>query len=407
MANPASGSSEQARPFIALVLQGGGALGAYHVGAYQAMHENGYIPDWIAGVSIGAVNAALIAGNRPEDQLDRLTEFWQIITRPAPWDGAVPDGLRKFYNMSSAWMALMFGQPNFSLPFFTNPYLAPPGSAAAMAFYDNSPLGETLRRLADFDLINARQMRLSLGVTRVSTGDMHFFDNTHAGDLPLGPEHVLASSSIPPMFHGARINGELYWDGGIIDNTPLEIVLEDQDNHPERHTLVFMIDLWDASGPEPRTMDEVLWRQNQIRFASRTDKHIKQVVEKENLRRTISQMSQQLGPHLSSAEPAFEDGTAFQYGNLDIVRITYQPDADQTALSYVDFSRSSIAERRAAGYADMKTALAEAPWFKRHVREATGAPLVAPSAAEPASAALHYVCRRQITSATPGRRQRY
>lgn len=401
---------EKDNPYIALVLQGGGALGAYHVGAFRALQEIGYTPNWVSGVSIGSINAAIIAGNAPDEQLGKLEELWNVISRPAYWENLVPSSLRSWYNAGSAMQALFFGQPNFSTPYFLNPYFAPAGSPAATSLYDNSPLRATLERMTNFDIINAQIMRLTLGVTRVRTGNVIFFDNTNKDDLPIGSEHVIASTAIPPMFAGVRVKGELYWDGGIVDNTPLEPVLADQDKHPQRDTLVFMIDLWDGSGPEPRTMDEVLWRQNQIQFASRTDRQIRQVVERENMQRAMSHMAAQMpSESLDTMPQAFKDGIAFRYGNLDIVRITYHPRVDQTALSYVDFSRWSVAQRRADGYADMKFALQEAPWLRVPTDKAASGKRAMVSfgadAAEAATrprAAFHHISQGAVKSEFPG-----
>ncbi len=396
------------QPYVALVLQGGGALGAYHVGAFEALAEAGYRPQWVAGVSIGAVNAALIAGNTPDNQVRVLDEFWRIITRPSFWDAMADSSeeVRRWYNTTSAMLALTFGQPHFSMPHLISPYLAAPGTPAATSVYNNSPLRETLARLVDFDIINRQQMRLSLGVTQVSSGDLVFFDNTDPDSLPIGPDHVIASSAIPPMFPGSHVKGELYWDGGIVDNTPLEPVLADQDEHPQRDTLVFMIDLWDGSGPEPKTIDEVMWRYNQIQFASRTDRHIKEIAEKHNLRRLLVQAAQFVPEEMRGVMPTIPDGTYYEYGNLDIVRVTYHPTADKTSLSYVDFSPLSIADRRRAGYHDMRAALEQKPWQTPASDEAAaslsfamGRKAGAPPAAR---TAVHEVRAGHVHSSYPG-----
>jgi NTE family protein len=378
--------------YVVLVLQGGGALGAYHAGAFRAMVEAGYTPQWVAGVSIGAVNAALIAGNPPAQQLATLEEFWEIIIRPSPWDKLVPESLLKLYNTGNALQGVMLGQPNFSVPFYINPYLAPPGTPPALALYDNSPLRNTLDRMVDFERLKQGTPRLSLGVTKVRTGDVLYFDNTRSEHGPITAEHVIASSSIPPFYGGVHIDGELYWDGGIVDNTPLEPVLEDQDAHPDRDTLVFMVDLWDGSGPEPRTLDEAMWRLNAIQFASRTERHIQQMIERENLKRRLATVT--------SGTPTFPDGTTFSYGNLDIVRVNYIPDEDQTSLSYLDFSRLSINERREAGYRDMKLALDAAPWSAR--AGVLGSRGIDEAAAPVPNAAMHTIKRGTIETTTPG-----
>lgn len=397
-----------AQPFVALVLQGGGALGAYHVGTFRALVEAGFTPQWVTGTSIGSINAAIIAGNRPADQLTQLEHFWEIVARPSSIVGEfIPPALLRLYNYGSAFQALTFGQPNFSVPFFINPYLAPAGTPAATALYDNTPLKETLARISDFDYINQGAVRLTIGVTKVRTGNLLFFDSSQE---TITPEHVVASSSIPPFYPAARVNGELFWDGGIVDNTPLDPVLDDQDQHPGRDTLVFMIDLWNGRGPEPRTLDEVVWRQNSIQFASRTERQLREMATRENLRRSMLRLAQMLPPEQRPADidfpPVFPDGSFFQYGNLDIVRVIYEPSADQTSLSYVDFSISSIQERIQAGYSDMLLALSEAPWKKARTAD-TGTPSVLGSgdAALPTRAAVHLVRQGQIETSYPGMRQ--
>jgi NTE family protein len=357
-----TGSSPK-KPKVVLVLQGGGALGAYHIGAYQALEEAGFRPDWVSGISIGAINAAILVGNEPDRRLTRLEELWHAISRPEGWTAPLTGAFHKLANTYSNLEALTLGQPNFFTPRLPNPYLAVPGAAGATSFYDTTPLRGTLERLASFDLVNAGPTRLSLGATKVVSGEVVFFDNTHQA---IGPEHVMASGSLPPGFPAMVVDGELYWDGGCVSNTPLESVLLDQ---PAGHTIVFMIDLWAAQGAVPRTMDEVLWRQKQIQYASRTAQHIDAVATKLNLRRALSQQS--AASHAARAvDPAVPGEVALQDARMDIVHITYQPTADQISSSDAEFSRRSIAARRDAGYQDLKRALREAPWFTRDKPEA-------------------------------------
>lgn len=382
--------------YIALVLQGGGALGAYHLGAVQAMSEAGYIPDWITGVSIGSVNGAILAGNPPATRIEQLTAFWQRVTDPPLWgviaklwDPFIPGNLPRWASMGNAIQSMIFGQPHFSRPHLLNPYLAPPGTPAATSLYDNTPLRDTLADYVDFDLLNAQHTRLSLGVTHVRTGNVIYFDNTNPQYRPFTPDHIIASTAIPPLFAGVRINGELYWDGGVVDNTPLDPVLDEQDLHPERSTLVFMIDLWGFSEGDPQTIDEVLWRYNQIEFASRTDRQIKTVLARQNLQRTINDMAANVSPELASGLNTLEAGMNYRYGNLDIVRITYRPDDSQSAMSYMDFSHSSITRRISDGYNDMCAALEQSPWLQ--TSDSAGSP----------RAALHNVSRGQVQSSVP------
>jgi NTE family protein len=349
-------TADGGKPCYALVLQGGGALGAYHIGAYQALAENDLLPDWVCGISVGAINAAVIVGNAPAERLARLDALWEFISWPALFDPFGGKALALLYNTASNAEALMFGQPNFFQPRPINPFFAAPGPQA-LSFYDTSPLRFTLRRFADFDRINARETRLSLGATDVVTGNLEFFDNASAA---LGPEHVMASGSLPPGFPPTLVGDRLYWDGGCVSNTPLEAVLQDQ---PPGHTVVFMIDLWSASGPPPRTMNDVLWREKQIQYASRTAAHIDAVATKVNLRHAVGLLKQAGAAELSRAVP--DGGALTAESRLDIVHIVYHPTADQIPNSDAEFSRASIRERRLAGHADMKRAIEAEPWFRQ------------------------------------------
>ena len=345
------------KPYVIFVLQGGGALGAYQIGAYQALEEAGYLPDWVAGTSIGAINAAVIAGSRPEDRLDKLEELWNEISWPDDWSGRLIGDSRKLYNMGSNMEALLFGQPNFFVPRFPTPFLVPAGSPGATSFYDTAPLRGTLDRLVDFGIVNSGKVRLSLGTTRVRTGEMLFFDNS--GPRKLTSEHVMASGSLPPGFPAVQIEGELYWDGGCVSNTPLQAILDDE---PARSLLIFMIDLWDAHGHAPQTMDEVLWRLKQIQYASRTAHQIEATAKRRNLRHSLRLLASHL-PAQVLGNPEVKDALA-QSSNtkMDIVHIIYHPDSEQISQSDAEFSRRSIAERRAAGYKDMMLALDKEPW---------------------------------------------
>jgi NTE family protein len=378
--------------YVVLVLQGGGALGAYQIGAYQAMEEAGYRPDWVSGISIGAVNSAIIAGNPPGDRVERLEELWNAISRPDGWGALLTGEFREWFNRASIAEAILFGQPNFFRPRISSPYFAPPGTPEAVSFYNDSPLRDTLERFADFDLINAGAVRLSLGVTKVRTGELEFFDNTRQ---KIGPEHVMASGSLPPAFPGTPIAGELYWDGGCVSNTPLEAVIQDE---PKMDTLVFMIDLWSKVGAEPRSIDEVLWRQKQIQYASRTDYTIKSIALRVNQRyrlrveldRKLSDLS--LDSLESRSLTAVRATLGFESRKMHIAHIIYEPGPDQLPMSDVEFSRPSIADRRAAGYHDMEFALKEAPWFKEEVTRAME---------EPAGAYIHQFKRGQCRTLIP------
>jgi NTE family protein len=342
------------KPTVALMLQGGGALGAYHIGAYQALAEHDLHPDWVAGISIGAINSAVIAGNRREDRVDRLSSLWEAISWPdLPPKLAVP-AWETWHNIASNAEALLFGQPNFFTPRLVNPFLVPRAAPQDVSFYDTTPMLHTLRRFADFALINNRQIRLSLGATDLATGGFKFFDNHHQ---TIGPEHVLASGSLPPGFPAALVDGKPYWDGGCVSNTPLDVVVDD----PARPRVVaFVIDLWNPAGPLPETINAVLWRAKQIQYASRTAYHIDAVATKVNLRHAVRLMKA-----AGAAEAAAMRDDPMLMERLDIVHIVYRPEADQIPNSDAEFSRTSIAKRREAGYRDMRAALLAEPWLRQ------------------------------------------
>src|SRR6201996_7275885 len=250
---------------VALVLQGGGALGAYQPGVYQALHEAGIEPDWVSGVSIGAINSAIIAGNPPERRLERLKDFWQRITDRTVW-AYTPDGdiFRQARNATSAFYTTMLGQPGFFEPRRNSPWFAFTGSKDATSYYENEPLRETLLELVDFDLINEKRCRFSVGAVNVLTGNFTFFDNAKH---EITPEHVMASGALPPAFAPVQIGTDYFWDGGIVSNTPLQHLLAQDD---DINSLVFQVDLFSATGPLPRTMTEVLERHKDITYSSRT-----------------------------------------------------------------------------------------------------------------------------------------
>ena len=280
---------------IVLLLQGGGALGSYQAGVYQAMAEANLEPDWVAGISIGAINCAIIAGNPPEKRIERLHQFWEAVSSP-PFgvqtliaEEIKGDVARRAINQLRAFGILLGGAPGFFSPRMPPPYLHPSGSAEALSFYDVAPLKATLERLVDFDLINADVgMRFSVGAVNVRTGNFVYFDST---THQIGPEHIMASGALPPGFPAAEIDGEYYWDGGIVSNTPLEWVL---DSSPRQDTLAFQVDLWSARGELPRDLMEAEVRQKEIRFSSRTRAGTDRFRKVQMLRRAALQLLKQL-----------------------------------------------------------------------------------------------------------------
>src|SRR5439155_20747564 len=248
--------------------QGGGALGSYQAGAFQALCRSGFEPEWIAGISIGAINAAIIAGNGPETRVDRLKEFWEMVSSPVPWNPVTNgDRVRSLFNETSAALIATFGVPGFSTPRIPPAPLWPPGSPQSQSYYDTAPLKKTLERLVDFDRINDLNTRLSVGAVSVTSGNFKYFDNFEFKKLgkKIGPEHIMASAALPPGFPSVVIEGEHFWDGGIASNTPLDYVLDAEFNND---LLIFQVDLFSARGPLPVSLLEAAEREKDIRYSS-------------------------------------------------------------------------------------------------------------------------------------------
>ncbi|MDB5839033.1 MAG: patatin-like phospholipase family protein [Herminiimonas sp.] len=345
---------------IALVLQGGGALGAYQAGVYQALHEHKLTPDWIVGTSIGAINAAIIAGNERSVRLARLREFWDIVAHPDRFDmRMVHDKARQL----NAWMAsldaLLFGVPGFYSPRPFNPFaMGLPVEPDAASFYDTSELAETLRGLVDLPYLNSPNgIRLTVSATNVSTGELVNFDNLHQ---PLGIEHIMASGALPPGFPPIRIDGELYWDGGLYSNTPLEIVLDEE---PVVDTLCFMVDLWSATGPEPCTVQQVYTRQKDVAYASRSKHHIKDYLRMHGLRCSLRALHEKIPYEKKTAQ---EHKEALELGcdtTMHIVRLAYAGRDWQMAWKDINFSKGSIEWRWEQGYNDAMRARKHEDWL--------------------------------------------
>jgi NTE family protein len=388
------------KPTCVLALQGGGALGAYHIGAYQALAEHGFEPDWFSGISIGAINSAVLAGTPPAERVARLEELWRLISWPEVFRPLRVLPLDILHNTMSNAEALVMGQPHFFRPRPVNPFFAPAGPPTQASFYDTSPMLETLRRLVDFDLINAGPARLTLGATDVETGRFVFFDSAKPEGGPIGPAHVLASGSLPPGFPPTEIGGRYYWDGGCVSNTPAEAVLADQ---PPGHTLLFMIDLWNGAGPAPTTMNEVLWRAKQIQYASRGHLLAEHLAVKANLRHHAARAAAiaAASDRPEGKKPgAAAAARAVGHDRLDIFHIIYQPGRDQIPNSDAEFSRASIEARREAGYRDMKALLAQQPW-----RQPAAALAASREVPPPGGAVLHRVRQGRVeTQVAPGLR---
>ncbi len=341
----------------ALVLQGGGALGAYQVGVYQALSEAGHAPDWFAGTSIGAINAALMAGSPPDQRLARLESFWDRIAWPQPWPAPDNGPARWAYNAWNSMLAAWAGQPGFFRPRYPSPWTLP-GEPGSVSVYDPAELRRTLEDLVDFDLINAKGVRVSLGAVNVTTGRQVYFDSR---DQRIGVEHVLASAAFPPAFPPVEINGDWYWDGGIVSNTPLDVVIDDA---PRRSTLVFMVDLFDGAGPVPVTMDAVAERHKDLVYATRSGRSIEAHRTIHDLRRAVNAMWERLPPE-AKADPHLQELAKLRCVTaMNIVHILYRGGPDETSCKDHDFSPASIGDRRQRGYADARRLLAGPHWLE-------------------------------------------
>ncbi|MFG6462233.1 patatin-like phospholipase family protein [Roseateles sp. DXS20W] len=347
-------------PQTVYVFQGGGALGAYQAGFVEALKDAQLPPDWLVGTSIGAINAALIAGNAPADRLAALRSFWDRVTRPAPsfqlpaspWTALWQQGLQ-------TWQTLTSGVPGFFKPRGPQAWdMNRRAPLAELGFYDTSPLAATLRELVDFDRIAAAETRLTLCAVNVRSGALALFDNRD-GKTRIGPEHVLASGALPPGFAPVVIDGEAYWDGGIYSNTPLDVVLDDAER---RDTLCFMVDLWDASEAAPGTMAGALTRYKDIQYASRICEHLDDHERMQNLRRALRVIGRRLDAK-TAADPAVKALLALGCDSrIDVVHLVMQALPGEDSWRDIDFSDSRLAARWAAGLKDGQRVLARAAW---------------------------------------------
>lgn len=342
-----------------LVLQGGGALGAYQGGVYEGMVELGFAPDWVTGVSIGAVNAALIAGNPPARRIARLREFWNIVSSGMPLTGpAILDPLRLAFNRLSATATAAFGVPGFFFPRIPPPYLAPEGSPGALSVYDAAPLRETLRELVDFDLVNSKSVRLSVGATNVHTGNSEYFDNR---DTTITPEHIMASGALPPGFAPVVIGGNHYWDGGIVSNSPLWYVLDDS---PAISAMIVQVDLFSAKGALPMNLDQVLERSKDIQYSSKTRFNTNRVKEIENLRVALGWLLEQL-PQKLRTHPDYRllASLAAHKRNITILHLINRRSEFASSAKDYEFSRISVDQHWQAGLDDVRRTCAHPDWI--------------------------------------------
>jgi NTE family protein len=340
---------------VVLVLQGGGALGSYQAGVYQALHEAGIEPDWIIGTSIGAINASLIAGNPVEERLPRLKEFWKRMEQNPVWN--LRDAFPGFTEKPSYWSTVTHGVPGFFRP---NP-LAHAGDAYVLGperagYYSTLPLQQTLEELVDFDLVNHCRPRLTVGAAHVRTSQMRYFDSR---DGAITVKHVTASGALPPAFPAVRIDGDLYWDGGILSNTPTEAVFDD---NPRKNSLIFSVHLWNPLGAEPTTMAEVLNRHKDVQYSSRIASQITRQQQIHRLRHIINQLAAKLSETERNSASTRELTSYGCQTRMHVVRLLAPQLDRETHTKDIDFSPGGIQQRWDAGYAHTRSVLARAPW---------------------------------------------
>jgi NTE family protein len=351
---------------VALVLQGGGALGAYQAGVFQALAEAEIEVGWLCGTSIGAVNGALIAGNAPDRRVERLGEFWEAVTEPPPsfpalpWLAAFPwtgaDRSRALLNRMSAFVTMVQGVPNFFSPRAAPPLSSEADSPDVVSLYDATPLRETLERLVDYDLINSEPMRFSIGATNVRTGAPVYFDNT---ERRITADHIMASASLPPGLPPTEIDGEYYWDGGVVSNSPMQYVLDNRRDYSTGSAIAFEVDLWDANGEVPLDITSANLRALEIHSASRSNLTLEQYREMHEFQLALKKHLQQIPEDYRNTPEARLLAQKAGVLVATLVQLKYQAKKYETASKIFEFSRRSMREHWQAGYDDTWIALNE------------------------------------------------
>jgi NTE family protein len=348
-----------------LVLQGGGALGSYQAGVYQALCRHDFEPEWVAGISIGAVNAAIIAGNDPQKRVARLKEFWEMVSAPVPWNPIVRDDCgRTAFNEASAALIVTFGAPGFFTPRIPPAPLWPQGSPQSLSYYDTAPLRRTLERLVDFDRINDLKTRLSVGAVGVTSGNLSYFDNIEFNRLgkKIGPEHIMASGALPPGFPSIEIEGEHYWDGGIASNTPLDYVLDEETS---KDLLIFQIDLFSARGPLPTSLLEAAEREKDIRYSSRTRMNTDKNRQLHNARKAVRALIEKLPKHLKDDPSVVHLREATEQNTVTVVHLIYRSKNYESSSKDYNFSHVGMIEHWEAGVRDVHQSMRHEDWLER------------------------------------------
>jgi NTE family protein len=343
---------------IGLVLQGGGALGSYQAGVFEALSEAGIQPYWLSGVSIGAINASIIAGNKPENQVEKLREFWETITDHGYASHlAGADAIRPMHNLMSAWSTMMQGIPGFFKPRNVNPWFQIPGQDGADSFYDTSELKEMLHQVVDWEILNGNSHRLSVGAVNVRTGNFRYFDSRLEH---LEPEHIMASGALPPAFPSVLIDGDHYWDGGIVSNTPLQYLLE---QHSLHDTLVFQVDLFNARGKIPKSMAEVQARQKDIMYSSRTRNTTDHFRTIHNLELEVRHALERIDPAKLTKEEKLRLAELHETPQVNILHLIYHHKDYEGDNKDYEFSKLTMREHWQAGLDDTRKTLSHSDWF--------------------------------------------
>ena len=350
-ASPKTAAAPPEHEHTVLVLQGGGALGAYQAGAFEAFATAGAVPNWVAGVSIGAINGALIAGNPPARRVARLREFWDRVSALSPpANPAWLDPARPLVNRLSAASATLFGVPGFFRP------RTPLNALGALGVYDTEPLRETLLELVDFDLLNSGGVRLSVGAVNVRSGNSVYFDNTRCR---LGVEHVMASGALPPSFPPVLVGADLYWDGGIVSNSPLWYVLDDA---PDLDALILQVDLFSAAGALPRDLDQVQERTKDIQYSSKTRFNSTQLRQRDALKASFRRLLEKLPPQLRDDADVKQLAAASRRCQVSLVHLINRHDTRSASVKDYEFSRTTVDELWKAGQADVAHSVHHADW---------------------------------------------
>jgi NTE family protein len=335
--------------------QGGGALGAYQAGVWQALDEAGPRPGWVIGTSIGAINASLIAGNPPGQRLERLKTFWRRVEH-----GFLPGlaaAMPVVGGQLASWMTMLHGLDGFFAPnplAFFNP--AWPLTPEHAGYYRTDALRRTLSDLVDFETVNHGDCRLTVGAANVRTAEMRHFDSR---DMTLDLRHVMASGALPPAFPPVRIGDELFWDGGILSNTPIEIVFDD---YPRWSCLVFAVDIWNPHGPDPRSMADVMHRQKDVQYASRARSHIARQQQIHRMRHVIAELEKRLPAEERQRAEVKEMSAHGCLTRMHVVRLLAPGLEGEDHNKDIYFSAEGIRARWQAGLENTRAAIARAPW---------------------------------------------